>query len=87
MESRQQDVLECDAAGFIISAVREATMNIAYGLAIFVSVQKELGRDLSFPGEIATWDVEKNLSSAKLVAYRAEWTAVGWGGGPGLEYC
>ena len=73
--------------GFIIGAVREAAMNIAYGLAIFVSVQNELGRDLSFLGEIATWNVEKNLSSAKLIAYRAEWTAVGWGSGPDLEYC
>lgn len=73
--------------GFIIGAVREAAMNIAYGLAIFVSVQNELGRDLSFLGKIATWDVEKNLSSAKLIAYRVEWTIVGWGSGPDPEYC
>jgi len=62
--------------GFIIGAVREAAMNIAYGLAIFASMQKELGRDLPFPGEIAAWDVEKNLSSAKLIAYYAEWTVL-----------
>ena len=54
--------------GFIIGAVREATMSIAYGLAIFASVQKELGRDLPFPGEIAAWDVEKNLSSARRIS-------------------
>ena len=47
-------------------------MNITYGLAILASVQKELGWNLPFPGEIAAWDFEKNLSSAKLIAYHAE---------------
>ncbi|XTI93918.1 hypothetical protein V2W45_908665 [Cenococcum geophilum] len=62
--------------GFITGAVREAAMNIAHGLAIFASVQKELGWDRPFPGEIAAWDVERNLSSAKLIAYHTEWTVL-----------
>lgn len=51
-------------------------MNITYGLAILASVQKELGWNLPFPGEIAAWDFEKNLSSAKLIAYHAESTVL-----------
>ncbi|RFU81044.1 aldo-keto reductase family [Trichoderma arundinaceum] len=47
---------------FIIGAVREASMNIANGLALYAAIQKELGRALEFPGD--------------TLAYHAEWTAL-----------
>jgi nucleoside-diphosphate-sugar epimerase len=62
--------------GFIIGAVREAAMNIAYGLALYAAVQKELNAPLVFPGDADAWVVEKNLSSALLIAYHAEWAVL-----------
>jgi nucleoside-diphosphate-sugar epimerase len=59
--------------GFIIGAVREASMSIAYGLAIYAAVQKELGGTLAFPGDSSAWDAEKHLTSAHLLGYHAEW--------------
>lgn len=61
---------------FIIGAVREASMNIANGLALYAAIQKELGQALEFPGDTAAWDAEKHLSSALLISYHAEWTAL-----------
>ncbi|KAM0249167.1 hypothetical protein ACHAQJ_009174 [Trichoderma viride] len=62
--------------GFIIGAVREASMNISNGLALYAAIQKELGGSLEFPGDISAWDVEKHLSSALLLSYHAEWAAL-----------
>ncbi|TVY16630.1 Short chain dehydrogenase gsfE [Lachnellula arida] len=62
--------------GFIIGAVREASMNITHALAIYASVQKELGAALEFPADIAAWDANKDLSVVKLIAYHAEWAVL-----------
>ncbi|KAF2121039.1 hypothetical protein BDV96DRAFT_610024 [Lophiotrema nucula] len=62
--------------GFIVGAVRDAAMNIVHGLAIYASIQKELGRKLEFPGDIAAWEAEKHLSSASLIGYHAEWAVL-----------
>jgi hypothetical protein len=61
---------------FIVGAVRDAAMNVVYGLAIYASVQKELGHKLEFPADIAAWEVEKHLGSAVLIGYHAEWAVL-----------
>ncbi|TVY87743.1 Uncharacterized protein LAWI1_G007226 [Lachnellula willkommii] len=62
--------------GFIIGAVREASMNITHALAVYANVQKELGRALEFPADIAAWDANKDLSVVRLIAYHAEWAVL-----------
>ncbi|TVY45409.1 Short chain dehydrogenase [Lachnellula subtilissima] len=62
--------------GFIIGAVKEAFINITYALAIYATIQKELGLALEFPADIAAWDVNKDLSVVKLIAYHAEWAVL-----------
>ncbi|KAK5050884.1 hypothetical protein LTR84_003443 [Exophiala bonariae] len=61
---------------FIVGAVPTAAMNIAYGLAVYASVQRELGGKLDYPGTVTAWDTEKHLSSATLIGYHAEWAAL-----------
>lgn len=62
--------------GFIVGAAPEASMNIVYGLALYASIQKELGHKLEFPSNSAAWDVEKHLSSATLIGFHAEWAVL-----------
>lgn len=62
--------------GFIIGAVKEAAMNIAYGLALYASIQSHLKKPLVFPGDADAWAAEKQLSSAMLIGYHAEWAAL-----------
>jgi nucleoside-diphosphate-sugar epimerase len=59
--------------GFILGAVKDAAMSILYPLAIYASIQKYLGKNLEYPGGIESWETEKHLSTAKLIAYHAEW--------------
>jgi nucleoside-diphosphate-sugar epimerase len=61
---------------FVTGAVKDAAMNVVYGLAIYASVQKELGRKLDFPGNIAAWEATKDTSSAALIGYHAEWAVL-----------
>ena len=62
--------------GFIVGAVRDAAMNVPYGLALYVAVQKELGNRVEFPGDVNAWDVENHMTSAKLIGRHAEWTVL-----------
>jgi hypothetical protein len=62
--------------GFIMGAVKETAMSIAHGLALYASIQAELGQPLAFPGDIGAWEAEKHISSALLIAYHAEWTVL-----------
>ena len=62
--------------GFIIGAVKEAAMNITLSLAIYASIQKELGFKLEFPSNIDAWDANKDLSAAKLIAFFEEWAVL-----------
>jgi nucleoside-diphosphate-sugar epimerase len=59
--------------GFILGAVKDAAMSILYPLAIYASIQKHLGKMLEFPGTIEAWEAEKHESTAKLIAWHAEW--------------
>ncbi|KUJ19294.1 uncharacterized protein LY89DRAFT_706108 [Mollisia scopiformis] len=62
--------------GFIIGANPTAPINISYGLAIYASVQKELGKRLGFPADIGAWDINKDLSTASLIGYFSEWAVL-----------
>jgi nucleoside-diphosphate-sugar epimerase len=61
---------------FIIGAVRDAAMNLAYGFSLYAAIQKELGGSLEFPGDLDAWDVEKHQSNALLIGYHAEWAVL-----------
>ncbi|PON27728.1 hypothetical protein TGAM01_v203495 [Trichoderma gamsii] len=61
---------------FIIGAVRDAAINIAYGFSLYAAIQKELGGSLDFFGDLAAWDVEKHQSNALLIGYHAEWAVL-----------
>ncbi|KAI9853125.1 MAG: hypothetical protein M1824_001538 [Vezdaea acicularis] len=62
--------------GFIIGAVKEAAMNIVHPLAVYAAIQAHLGASLDFPGDIQAWDVGKDLSTAMLISYHAEWAVL-----------
>jgi hypothetical protein len=62
--------------GFLIGAVPEAAMNVTLALAIYASVQKELGQKLEFPADVLAWDANKDLSAIRLVSYHAEWAVL-----------
>jgi hypothetical protein len=51
-------------------------MNVTYALAIYASIQKELGLKLEFPADVAAWDVNKDLSVVKLISYHEEWAVL-----------
>lgn len=61
---------------FMIGAARDAAMNLAYGLGVFAAVHAHLGEPLIFPGNIASFDVIRDLSSSKLTSYLAEWAVL-----------
>jgi nucleoside-diphosphate-sugar epimerase len=62
--------------GFIVGAVRDAAMNVPYGLALYAAVQKELGQPVGFPGDVFAWDAENHMTSAKLIGKHAEWVVL-----------
>jgi hypothetical protein len=61
---------------FIVGAVPNAAMNKAYGLAVYASVQAELGGELDYPGSVIAWEAEKHLSAAELIGHHAEWAVL-----------
>jgi hypothetical protein len=61
---------------FIIGANETAQINVAYALAIYASVQKELGAKLEFPADTWAWDASKDLTTAKLIGYFSEWAVL-----------
>ncbi|KAK3652638.1 hypothetical protein LTR56_002003 [Elasticomyces elasticus] len=62
--------------GFIIGANPTAAINITYPLAIYASVQKELGGKLEFPSDAGAWDAMKDLSTASLIGRFSEWAVL-----------
>ncbi|GAO50907.1 hypothetical protein SAICODRAFT_91654 [Saitoella complicata NRRL Y-17804] len=61
---------------FILGSVQGNAMNVAIPLGIYAAVQKALGRNLHFPGDIRAWDTIQDQSSAYLNAYFEEWCAL-----------
>jgi len=66
--------------GFILGANPTAFINIAYALALYASVQKELGQKLDFPADVAAWDANKDNTTARLIGYFSEWIVLNVGG-------
>jgi hypothetical protein len=62
--------------GFIIGANPTAPINLSYGLALYASIQKELGQELEFPSDIRAWDINKDLTTASLIGYFSEWAVL-----------
>jgi hypothetical protein len=54
----------------------DAAMNLAYPLIIYACVQKHLGRNLVFPGDLVCWENPTELSSAMTNAYFSEWAVL-----------
>jgi hypothetical protein len=84
---RQEDSLRAFAAkhnisyniiipSWILGAVKDAAMNILYPLSVYAAVQKHLGKDLDFPGDIVAWDKEQLQSSSLMNSYFSEWAAL-----------
>lgn len=63
-------------SGFIIGAVKETSMSVTLGMAIYASIQRELGLPLDFPSDVDAWDASKDLSTVKLIAYHEEWAVL-----------
>ncbi|KAK2865044.1 hypothetical protein FQN49_003960 [Arthroderma sp. PD_2] len=61
---------------FILGAVREAAMNIMYPLGVFGAIQAYLGRPLVYPGELASYMMPLDMSSATLNSYLEEWAVL-----------
>ncbi|KAF3483937.1 aldo-keto reductase family protein [Arthroderma uncinatum] len=61
---------------FILGAVKDAAMNMMYPLGIFGAVQAYLGRPLVFPGDLASYMMPLDLSSATLNSYLEEWAVL-----------
>lgn len=43
---------------YIIGAVRDNTLNLMVGVAVYATVQAHLGKPLVFPGDYSCWDKE-----------------------------
>ncbi|OJD16044.1 hypothetical protein AJ78_03757 [Emergomyces pasteurianus Ep9510] len=61
---------------FILGAAKDAAMNLAYSLGVVAAVHAHLGKPLAFPGNIASFDAIRDLSSALLNSYLAEWVVL-----------
>ncbi|EGE01678.1 NAD dependent epimerase/dehydratase [Trichophyton equinum CBS 127.97] len=61
---------------FVLGAVKEAAMNMMYPLGIFGAIQAHLGRPLVYPGELASYMMPLDLSSAMLNGYLEEWAVL-----------
>lgn len=61
----------------ILGAVKDAAMNAVFPIGVFAAVHAYLGKPLVFPGDMATFEMVQNASSAKMNAYLEEWAVLG----------
>lgn len=61
---------------WVPGAVPDAAMNLCYPLAVYATVQRHLGKPLEYPVDLAAWETNQTLSSAKLNCYLAEWAVL-----------
>jgi len=61
---------------FILGAVPDAAMNVAFPIAVYASVCKHLGTPLEFPGDLKSWETVQVQSSAMLNGYLEEWSVL-----------
>lgn len=58
---------------WILGAVKASDMTTFFPLAVYASIQKELGRPLEFPGDSAAFEKIMPMSSGVLNSYLHEW--------------
>ncbi|KAK3673526.1 hypothetical protein LTR78_006430 [Recurvomyces mirabilis] len=61
---------------WIIGAVEASDMTTIYPLAVYASVQRQLGQLLAFPGDTAAWEKIMPMSSAVLNSLFHEWVVL-----------
>ncbi|KAK2743893.1 hypothetical protein FQN57_004516 [Myotisia sp. PD_48] len=61
---------------YIVGAVKNAAMNVAYPLGVYAAVQAHLGKPLVYPGDLKSSQMPIDLSSAMMNAYLAEWAVL-----------
>ncbi|KAI9654536.1 MAG: hypothetical protein M1821_006626 [Bathelium mastoideum] len=59
--------------GAILGAVPDAAMNLCFPLAVYASVCAHLRQPLRYPGDVASWQMSTDMSSAMMNAYMEEW--------------
>lgn len=52
--------------GPILGGVPDAAMNLAFPLAVYAAVTKELGETLKWPGDSVAFQAVNSMSSAKM---------------------
>ncbi|KAN0095648.1 hypothetical protein V8E51_016359 [Hyaloscypha variabilis] len=63
--------------GFILGAHPTAFINIAYALALYISISKALGKkELDFPADIPAWEANRDNTTARLIGYFSEWAVL-----------
>ncbi|OIW30715.1 NAD(P)-binding domain protein [Coniochaeta ligniaria NRRL 30616] len=60
----------------VIGVAKGAFMNLATSLGLYAAVEKELGRDLEFPGNEAFYNMFDVFTSSKIHAEFCEWAAL-----------
>lgn len=75
-ESNGQTSWDICMPGPIMGAVPDAAMNVAYPLAVYATVCKELGEPLRWPGDVKAWQMDCSMSSAMMNAYMEEWAVL-----------
>ncbi|RVX69025.1 hypothetical protein B0A52_08092 [Exophiala mesophila] len=58
---------------YIVGAVPDAAMNIAFPLAVYALVSKYLSEPLRYTGDIVSWQMTQTQSNAFMNAYLEEW--------------
>ncbi len=61
---------------YILGAVPDAAMNLAFPLVVYACVQKHLGRPLSTLAILVSWETPLVLSSAMMNSYLSEWAVL-----------
>lgn len=64
---------------FILGAVPDAAMNVAFPIAAYASVCKYLNAKLEFPGSLESWETVQVQSSAMMNGYLEEWMVLNEG--------
>ncbi|KAK5071075.1 hypothetical protein LTR64_007578 [Lithohypha guttulata] len=62
--------------GPILGGVPGAAMNLAFPLAVYAAVTRELGEKLKWPGDDKAYQVNCSMSSAMMNAYLEEWAVL-----------
>lgn len=62
--------------GPILGGVADAAMNLAFPLAVYAAISRELGEKLKFPSDEKAYQANSSMSSAMMNAYMEEWAVL-----------